>query len=173
MKIAGTYSFKASQSAVWDTFMNPDSIAKSLPGVERLVPIEGETDAWRVTAKIGIATVSGTYTGIVRMSDLAPHNHFRLSVDGEGQGSIIGGAVQVDLSSDTTKRLTSIAWDADANVFGRLAGVGQRLVAAAAAMLAQQFFASLARQMPDMDGKSTLSFPKEEHTEQAKPNSPD
>jgi uncharacterized protein len=173
MKIAGTFSFKAGQIAVWDTFMNPDSIAKALPGVERLIPIEGEIDAWRATAKIGIAAVSGTYTGIVRMSDIAPHDHFLLSVDGEGQGSIIGAAVQVALSYDTTKGITSIAWDADANVFGRLAGLGQRLVAAAASMLAQQFFRSLARQIPGEATKSAPSVSKEEHTQQTKPNSPD
>ncbi len=151
MKISGTYSIQAEQQAVYDVFMNPDAIAKALPGVDRLVPIEDQLNAWTVTAKIGIAAVSGMYTGIVRMSDLASPHHFRLTVDGEGQGSIIGGDVQVDLSYDAGAGKTTIVWNADANVFGRLAGVGQRLISAAASMLARQFFSSLSRQIPGVD----------------------
>ena len=171
MKIAGAYSLKADQHAVWDVFMNTDAIAKALPGVDRLVPIEGETNAWRVTAKIGIAAVSGSYTGIVHMTEIVPPDRFRLSVDGEGQGSFIGGSVVVELSADTTSNTTMISWTADANVFGRLAGVGQRLMAAAATMLARQFFGSLARQIPGADGKSlppeqpVVPVVKEETTE--------
>ena len=148
MKISGTHSFQADQSAVWGVLMNPDAIARALPGVERLIPIDGETSAWRATAKIGIAAVSGSYTGIVRMSDIVAPDRFLLSVEGEGQGSIIGGSCQMVLTYDPATNTSLVSWTADASVFGRLAGIGQRLMAAAATMLARQFFGALARQIP-------------------------
>ena len=135
--------------------MNPDAIARALPGVDRMIPIEGETNAWRITAKIGIAAISGSYIGIVRMSDITKPDRFRLSMEGEGQGSIIGGSCQIELTADPAAGTTSVLWTADANVFGRLAGIGQRLMSAAATMLARQFFASLARQIPGEAGRAS------------------
>lgn len=148
MKIAGTYLFHAQQQTVWTVLMDPEAIAQALPGVDRLVPIDGEATAWRATAKIGIATVSGSYTGIVRMNDIAAPDRYRLSVKGEGQGSVIGGSAELVLSCDPAKNTTLVSWTADADIYGRLAGVAQRLLAAAASMLATQFFRSLARQLP-------------------------
>ena len=148
VKISDTYAFKADQQAVWQLLMNADAIAKALPGVDHLVPIEGESNYWRATAKIGIAAVSGTYRGTVRMSELTPPNSYRLTVNGEGQASIINGSALLTLSFDSAKESTMVTWTADATVSGRLASVGQRLVTAAANMLARQFFRRLARQLP-------------------------
>jgi carbon monoxide dehydrogenase subunit G len=161
MKISDTYYFDAVQHTVWDVLMNPDAIAKAIPGVDRLVPIEGETNAWKATAKIGIAAVSGTYNGTVRMTELVPPDQYRLTVNGEGQASIINGSALLTLSFDAEKNKTLVSWNADANVAGRLAGVGQRLIAVAATMLAKQFFRSLARQLPATDTSPELA--KEEN----------
>ncbi|MHB8624994.1 MAG: SRPBCC family protein [Aggregatilineales bacterium] len=160
MKISDTYYFDAGQQIVWNVLMNPDAIAKAIPGVDRLIPIEGETTAWKATAKIGIAAVSGTYTGSVRMTELVPPDQYRLTVNGEGQASIINGSALLTLSFDAEKNKTLVSWNADANVAGRLAGVGQRLIAVAATMLAKQFFRSLARQLPGTD--APLELEKEE-----------
>jgi carbon monoxide dehydrogenase subunit G len=148
VNITGAYFFDADQQTVWDLLMNPDAIAKALPGVDHLDPIAAEKNAWPATAKIGIASVSGTYTGTVRITDMVSPERYRLSVGDEGQGSIIRGSALLTVSYDAAEKKTLLNWAADANVSGRLAAVGQRLVAVAATMLANQFFRGLAHQLP-------------------------
>jgi carbon monoxide dehydrogenase subunit G len=148
MKISDTFTFDADQQAVWNLLMDPQAIAKALPGVDALEPIEGEKFGWRATAKLGIASINGTYAGIVRMSEIDPPSQYRLTVNGEGQQSIIGGTALLKLSYDPEKQKTILTWDADANVSGKLASIAQRLVSAAALMLGKQFFKALANQLP-------------------------
>jgi carbon monoxide dehydrogenase subunit G len=147
LKISNSYAFDANQDAVWALLQNPDAIAKALPGVNTLVPIEGEVNAWRATAKLGIASVSGTYSGTLRMSDIQAPDQFVLTVAGEGQQSVINGSALLKLNYDPETKKTIVAWDADANVSGKLASIAQRLIVAAASHLSTQFFQALAKQL--------------------------
>jgi carbon monoxide dehydrogenase subunit G len=148
MRLSGTFSFDADQQAAWNVLMDPNAIAQAIPGVNELIPVEGENNAWRATAKIGIASVSGTYTGVVRMSDLEPIHQYRLTVSGEGQQSIINGTALMKLAYNQEQQKTILTWDAEANISGKLASIGQRLIGAAANMLSRQFFTAIAKQLP-------------------------
>ncbi len=148
MKISDSFTFDADQETVWKLLMDPDAIAKALPGVEKLTPVEEQENAWQATAKIEIASVSGTYTGFVRISEIAPPDQYRLTVSGEGKQSMIDGTALLRLSYDAEKRQTILMWEAEAKIAGKLASVGQRLIGAAAAMLSKLFFRALAKQLP-------------------------
>jgi uncharacterized protein len=148
VKISDTFIFEADQETVWKLLMDPDAIAKALPGVEKLTPVEGEDMAWQAAAKLEIASVSGTYSGFVRMSEIDPPNQYRLTVSGEGKQSMIDGTALLKLSYDPEKRHTILTWEAEAQIAGKLASVGQRLIGAAAAMLSKLFFRALAKQLP-------------------------
>lgn len=147
MKLSGSYDFEADQETVWKVLMDPQAIANALPGVDGLKPVESETDAWRAEAKIGVASVSGRYSGIVRLSDKSPPDHYRLSVNGEGQQSIIDGSALITLKYDEEAHQTHLTWEADANVSGKLARIGQRVIGAAANMMSRRFFEALASQI--------------------------
>jgi carbon monoxide dehydrogenase subunit G len=149
MEIIGDFTFNADQETVWRLLMDPQAIAKAIPGVNELVPLDGEFNAWRAVAKIGVAQVSGTYAGIVRMSEVEPPNQYRLAVSGEGQQSVIGGAALIKLTYQPEQKITVVSWEAEANISGRLASVGQRLIKAAAGLVSRQFFQSLAKQLPE------------------------
>jgi hypothetical protein len=151
MEITGSYAFNADQETVWNLLMDPNAIAKALPGVQEMVPIAGESNAWRAIARIGIASVSGVYTGVVRMSEIQPPNQYRLIVGGEGQQSIINGTALMTLVYDLEQQKTIVSWNAEANISGKLASIAQRLVKAAAGLLSKQFFGALARQLPNGD----------------------
>lgn len=154
MKLTDSFVFNSDQHTVWKLLMDPDAIAHALPGVDRLTPIEGETSAWRATAKLGVANISGTYTGIVRMSEINAPISYRLTVTGEGQQSIINGSALLTLAFDPARNKTTLTYDADAALSGKLAGLGQRLVSPAARLLAKMFFGGLAKQLPNYeDGK--------------------
>jgi carbon monoxide dehydrogenase subunit G len=151
MKLSDTYTFDADQDTVWRLLMDPAAIAKAMPGVDKLTPIDGETNAWRATAKIGIAAVNGTYSGMVRLSEITAPTQYRLSVNGEGQQSFIGGTALLTLHYDSDQKKTILDWDADANISGKLASIAQRLIVAAASMLGKQFFRGIASQLPNGD----------------------
>ena len=148
MKVFGSFAFNADQETVWNLLMDPQAIAKAMPGVNELVPIEGEVDAWHADAKINLGVVNGKYSGVIRMSEQSPSHQYRLTVSGEGQQSIINGTALITLSYDDEQQQTLLAWDAEASISGKLAGVGQRIFKAAANMMSKQFFQALAKQLP-------------------------
>jgi len=151
MKLSDTFTFDADQDTVWQLLMDPAAIAKAMPGVDKLTPIDGETNAWRANARIGIAAVNGTYSGVVRLSEITAPTQYRLTVNGEGQQSFIGGTALLTLHYDADQKKTILNWDADANISGKLASIAQRLVVAAASMLSKQFFRGIASQLPNAD----------------------
>ena len=151
MDLSGTYTFDVEREALWKVLMDPRAIAEALPGVDELVSIEGEEYAWRADAKISVATVNGAYAGTVRLSEISPPNQYRLTVDGEGQQSIINGSALITLDYDEATKQTTLHWQAESAISGKLAGIGQRLIKAAATMLSKRFFSSLAKQIPSSE----------------------
>lgn len=148
MKFTGNYYFDADQETVWNLMMDPNAIAAASPGVDKLIPLDGEENAWRADAKIGIAMISGTYSGTIHLSDINSTDDYRITVKGEGQRSIINGTAIISLTYDEGLEQTIVSWDADADVSGKLASIGQRVFKAAANMISKQFFRALAKQLP-------------------------
>lgn len=147
MEFTGSYTLKGELEKVWDLMIDPDAIAKAIPGVKSMTPVDGEPDSWRAEAKIGFSAISGTYAGIVHMSDRQPPHSYKLSVKGEGQQSHVQGHAVINLSYDNTTQTTIVSWEAHADIAGKLARVGQRVIKAAANFLARQFFTALAKQL--------------------------
>lgn len=148
MELSGNHVFDHPQEKVWAALMDPKVIASAIPGVEELQPIEGEANAWRADAKIGIAAVSGRYTGIIRMSEIQAPRQYRLTVSGEGQQSIINGTALITLHYDPETRQTNLTWEAQANINGNLARVGQRVIKSAAGLMSKNFFDGVDKQIP-------------------------
>jgi carbon monoxide dehydrogenase subunit G len=149
MQFSGSYTFDAEQQTVWEVLMDSQAIANALPGVDELIPVDNEPDTWRADAKIGIAMVSGTYSGRIKMSEVQAPRQYRLTVSGEGQQSIINGTALITLEYNEQTRRTHLTWEAEANVSGKLASVGQRVFGPAAHMMSRRFFKSLANQIPE------------------------
>ena len=147
MDLSGTYTFDADNEAVWNILMDPDAIANALPGVDKFDPVDGEDLSWNARMKISMAAINGNYGGTLRMSDVEPMTRYRLIVNGEGQQSIISGNAVIHLDYDETSQQTLLNWEAEANISGKLARVGQRVIKAAANMMSNRFFGSLAEQL--------------------------
>ena len=148
MEITGDYTFDADQQTTWNLLMDTDAIAKALPGVDALIPVEGEPGKWRANATLKIGAIGGTYSGVISMSELDEPIKYRLTVAGEGQASIINGTALIELApnaEDSNK--TTIQWTAEANISGKLASVGQRLIKATANMMSKRFFSELAKNL--------------------------
>ena len=142
MKLEGTYTIHAPRDTVWEHLLNPESLAKSLPGCEKLEP-DGD-GCYRAEMKVGIAAVKGSYHGRVEILDAVPPEHFRMKVEGQGTGGFLKGEGTFTLVAGDTGTL--IGYSGEAQVGGVIANVGQRLVLAAARQIVNQFFQAFSKQ---------------------------
>ena len=142
MKIEGTYKIAAPRETVWQHLMSPESLARSLPGCEKLEP--NPDGSFRAELKVGIAAVKGSYHGRIEILDPLPPERYRMKVEGQGTGGFLKGEGTLALSSDGDG--TTISYTGEAQVGGVVASVGQRLVLAAAKQIINQFFQAFSRQ---------------------------
>ena len=134
MKMQGTYTLLAPIDQVWAFLMDPEAIAKVMPGCEALE--ETAPDTYRATLKIGVAAVKGTYSGSVQLLDKTPPTSYRMLIEGSGTPGFVKGEASVVLTAEDNQ--TVLAYDADTQVGGLIANVGQRMIGGAAKMIVKQ-----------------------------------
>jgi uncharacterized protein len=137
MDMTGEYRIPAPRQRVWEALNDPEILKAAIPGCEELNKLsDHELDA-RVKAKVG--PVSATFTGKVTLNDLNPPVSYRIA--GEGKGGAAGfakGGAEVNLSEDGTD--TILRYNAKADVGGKLAQIGSRLIQGTARKMADDFF---------------------------------
>jgi carbon monoxide dehydrogenase subunit G len=136
MKIEGSHDIAAPRQKVWDAFLDPERLRQAMPGCEKLEAVGG--DEFRATMKIGVAAVKGTFEGKVRLSDKRPPDSYRMAVEGSGGPGFVRGEAAITLSDIDGG--TRVAYSADVQVGGLIAGVGQRMLGGVSKMMADQFF---------------------------------
>ena len=134
MKVAGNYQFDAPRQIVWETLQDPDVLGKVMPGGQELEKI-GE-DEYKATLKVKVGPVQGVFKGSVLMSDIVEPESYNMLVEGRGQPGFVKGSGAVTLTEDDGK--TMMSYTGDAQVGGRLASVGQRLMDSAAKAMIKQ-----------------------------------
>ena len=141
MDMKGEYRISASQQAVWEALNDPETLKACIPGCETIEKTSDTEMTATVKAKIG--PVSAKFKGKVTISDLNPPHSYRIS--GEGQGGPAGfgkGGASVTLEREGSD--TILRYDAKAQVGGKLAQIGARLVDGAAKKIANEFFSNFA-----------------------------
>ncbi len=144
MKIEGTYTISAPRETVWQHLMNPDSLARSMPGCEKLVP--NSDGSYHAELKIGISAVKGNYHGRVEILDSVAPERYRMRVEGQGMGGFVKGEGMLTLAENGAAE-TKIVYAGDAQVGGVIANVGQRLILAAARQMVNHFFRQFTQQV--------------------------
>jgi hypothetical protein len=148
MEFKGRYSILAPPGAVWAALHDPSMLAKAIPGCEGVEKIS-DTE-FKAKALVKIGPVKARFEGKVVLTPHAPEAGFShaLTLKGEGQGGAAGfakGESEVRLAPENGG--TVLTYNAKANVGGRLAQVGQRLIDGAAKAIADEFFANFAKEM--------------------------
>ncbi len=136
MKIEGAADIPAPRDKVWAAFLDPNILAQALPGCEKLEAIG--PNEYKATMKIGVAAIKGTFEGKVKLSDLDPPNRYRMAVEGSGGPGFVRGAAGMQLSD--VDGGTRVSYDADVQVGGLIASVGQRMLGGVTKMMLDQFF---------------------------------
>ncbi len=137
MKLSGENRINASPEEVWRALNDPAILKQAIPGCDTLEKVSDTEFKATVTTKIG--PVQAKFTGEVQLTDLDPPNGYTIS--GKGSGGVAGnarGGAKVKLVPDGNG--TKLSYDVDAQVTGKLAQLGSRLIDSTAKMLAGQFF---------------------------------
>lgn len=144
MKMTGSYEIAADRETVWAALNNPDVLRECIPGCDSLeMTAENELTA-AVTAKVG--PVKAKFTGVVELKDLNPPVSYRIEGSGKGgaAGFAKGGA---DVSLAESGNGTTLTYEADAQVGGKLAQIGARLIDGTAKKMADQFFGAFSEKV--------------------------
>jgi carbon monoxide dehydrogenase subunit G len=146
MEIKGEYRIAAPREKVFAALNDAEILKACIPGCESL----DKTSDTDMTAKVRlrIGPVSASFTGKVTLSDLDPPNGYKIS--GEGQGGVAGfakGGAVVSLREDGAD--TILDYNVDAQVGGKIAQVGARLITGTAKKLADEFFSKFANTIND------------------------
>jgi carbon monoxide dehydrogenase subunit G len=138
MDMTGEYRIAAPRDKVWAALNDPAILKQCIPGCESLEKTSDTEMNGKVTAKVG--PVTARFGGKVTLSDLDPPNSYTIS--GEGTGGPAGfakGGAAVSLKEDGDG--TVLTYKVNANVGGKLAQIGSRLIDGTARKMAEEFFA--------------------------------
>jgi carbon monoxide dehydrogenase subunit G len=137
MDMTGERRIPAPRQKVWDALNDTETLRSCIPGCESLERLSDT--AMKATAAIKIGPISARFTGNIALSDMDPPNSYRIS--GEGQGGVAGfakGGANVRLSDDGP--FTVLSYDVKAQVGGKIAQLGARLIDATSKQMADLFF---------------------------------
>jgi uncharacterized protein len=149
MEMTGEQQVPVSQDKTWQALNDLEVLKACIPGCESIVPSgENQYDVV-LTARVG--PVSAKFKGKLVLADIDPPNSYNLSF--EGQGGVAGfarGSAQVSLTP-AGDDATRLGYAVKANVGGKLAQIGSRLIDGAARKLAEQFFSAFNKHVSAAD----------------------
>jgi carbon monoxide dehydrogenase subunit G len=133
MKLAGEYVFQAPVEQVFRALMDPEVLAAVLPGCDELKLVDGR---YQGELRIKIGPVQGKFAGKVDLEDVDEPKSYTLVVDGRGAPGFIRAKAHVGLEAEGAA--TRMRYDADAEIGGKIATIGQRLVDTSAKAIIKQ-----------------------------------
>jgi carbon monoxide dehydrogenase subunit G len=138
MEMTGQYRIAAPRETVWRALNDPEVLRESIPGCQKVEALSPTEMTAVVTAKLG--PVKASFTGKVTLSNLNPPESY--TITGEGSGGAVGfasGGADVKLTADGAE--TVLDYAVRANVGGKVAQLGARLIDGTAKKMADDFFA--------------------------------
>ncbi|PSC04357.1 carbon monoxide dehydrogenase [Alsobacter soli] len=142
MTMSGEFTLPADKATVWAKLNDPDVLRACIPGCQSLE--RTGDNGFAAVAKVKVGPVSATFKGKVTLSDIDPPNGYRIT--GEGEGGVAGfakGGAAVKL--EDAEGGTKLTYDVEAQIGGKLAQLGGRLINGVAKKMADEFFANFAK----------------------------
>lgn len=134
MDIAGDYTFDAPRKLVWDALLDPNVLGSVMPGGKGFEQTAENQYGGVLEVKVG--PVQGTFQGQIKLSDIIAPEHYEIQVDGKGATGFVKATGQLQL--EPRDQQTFMVYSGQAQVGGRIASVGQRLVESAARSIIRQ-----------------------------------
>lgn len=143
MTMQGDVTLPADKQTVWAKLNDAETLKLCIPGCQSLEKVS-DTHL-EATVKVKVGPVGATFKGKVDLTDLDPPNGYKIT--GEGSGGIAGfakGGARVSLADAETGG-TKLTYNVEANVGGKIAQLGSRLIDGVAKKMADQFFSNFAK----------------------------
>lgn len=134
MDVSGEYLFDAPQEATWKALQDPDVLSSIMPGGEDFKEI-GENE-YSGLLNIRVGPVQGKFKGKIKLSDVVPPESYKMDVDGKGAPGFVKANGSLKLTGQGEK--TMMSYEGTAQVGGRIASVGQRLLDSSARSIIRQ-----------------------------------
>jgi len=137
MDMSGSHRIPAKREKVWEALNDPEVLKACIPGCESLEKTSDTEMTAAVTSKIG--PVKAKFKGAVSLENLNPPESY--TIVGEGKGGVAGfakGSAEVSLAEEGDE--TVLSYEAKAQVGGKLAQLGSRLIDSTAKKMAEDFF---------------------------------
>jgi carbon monoxide dehydrogenase subunit G len=158
MDLQGSRLLNVTQQQAWDALNDPEVLKACIAGCDRMELTGDHQYAMGMAVKIG--PVSAKFSGKITLADINPPNSYTLTFDGQGGAAGFGkGSAQVALLAQDAG--CELQYTVKAQIGGKLAQVGQRLVEGAAKSMADDFFKRF-------EGEMQKRFPAPATAEEAK-----
>jgi len=150
MKLSGSYQINLSKQKVWEALNDPEILKKAIPGCEEFKK-NSETE-FTATATNKIGPFNASFTGDIELTDLDPPNSYKITGSGNSPVGFASGEAIVKLEDH--EKGTNLIYEVEANVGGKIAQVGSRLIDMTAKKMADIFFGKFSELISTEDSPS-------------------
>ncbi|MEI8131233.1 MAG: carbon monoxide dehydrogenase subunit G [Leptolinea sp.] len=140
MIIEGEHVFNGPREVAFEMFNDPNVLATAVPGMQKLTKVDDQH--YEGTMNIRIGPVSGTFAGVLSVTDEVPPESCTLTVDGRGAAGFGNGVGKVHFT-DQGDGTTLLKYSGELNIGGTLASVGQRMIDSVAKSMIKTAFETL------------------------------
>ena len=153
MKLSGSYQIKLEKQKVWEALNDPEILKKTIPGCEEFIK-KSETE-FTATATNKIGPFNASFTGDIELKDLNPPHSYKITGSGNSPVGFANGEATVSLEDEDNG--TKLTYTVEANVGGKIAQVGARLIDMTAKKMADIFFGKFTELVSNEQGdKKTI-----------------
>lgn len=135
MIVEGTYTFPGPREVVWTLLLDPDVLAKTMPGASSIARVSDERYEGKMGVGIGPITAA-EFDVVITMTEKVFPQSYRMQIEGRGRFGFTRGNATVRLTEDGAS--TIMYYEADMMVGGKIAAVGQRLLDSVSRMMLKQ-----------------------------------
>ena len=139
MKLSGSYQINLSKEKVWEALNDPEILKKAIPGCEEFT--KNSDTEFTATATNKIGPFNASFTGDIELTDLDPPNSYKIKGSGNSPVGFASGEAKVKLEDHNNG--TNLIYEVEANVGGKIAQVGSRLIDMTAVFLKNKVFSIL------------------------------
>ena len=153
MKLSGSYQINLEKQKVWEALNDPKILQKTIPGCEEFIK-KSETE-FTATATNKIGPFNASFTGDIELTDLNPPHSYKITGSGNSPVGFANGEATVSLEDEDNG--TKLTYTVEANVGGKIAQIGSRLIDMTAKKMADIFFGKFTELVSNEQGdKKTI-----------------
>ena len=150
MIVEGTYTFPGPREVVWTLLLDPEVLAKTMPGATSIARVSEDRYEGKMGVGIGPITAA-EFDVVITMTEKVVPESYRMQIEGRGRFGFTRGHAAVRLTADGTS--TIMHYEADMMVGGKIAAVGQRLLDSVSRMMLKQGLEAMSAELGRRLGK--------------------